>query len=273
MARALLPSPGLPEDGRFPQLTQQWAGCRLEPDHHARFCEATGLPTDRVSILYPHVLGFRLQMALLTHPAFPLPIWNALQIRNQLVLHRRIEIGETFSLDTRTGEHRVLEKGVEVDVISRLARGPDCCWESVVTFFYRGRFKATGTAGAPAPDANAPTLSQTATSERLRMPDGGGWRFGKLTGDYNGIHNWSWYARRLGFRSAFLHPQRAAGIGMAKLHGPQTDGQTLRLWIKGPVFYAANVILNVDAADDGVRFGLSLEGDSRMAIVGHWQGA
>lgn len=273
MARALVPSPGLPKDGSFPQLVQEWEGCRIEPDHHAWFCEATGLRTDRVSILYPHVLGFRLQMALLTHPSYPLPIWNALQIRNQLVLHREIEIGETLTLETRSGEHRLLEKGVEVDLVSRLARGPDCCWESVVTYFYRGRFKAADTAGAPAPGSNAPDLSQTAAVDRFRMPDGGGWRFSKLTGDYNGIHNWSWYARRLGFRSAFFHPQRVAGICMAKLHQPQTDAQTLRLWIKGPVYYGVNAILNADAPNDGVRFGLSLEGDSRVAIVGHWVGA
>jgi hypothetical protein len=103
------------------------------------------------------------------------------------------------------------------------------------------------------------------------MPGGGGWGFGRLTGDYNGIHNWSWYARRFGFPAAFPHPQRVAGMCMARLREPDGDAQTVELWIKGPVFYRANVVLSAVSGKDGLRFGLSLEGDSRMALLGHWR--
>ncbi|MEI6738375.1 MAG: acyl dehydratase, partial [Pseudomonadota bacterium] len=235
MARALLPSPGLPKDGDFPRIIQRWTGLRFDRGHLAAFRTATGLrDSNSISILYPHVLGFRLQMALLTHPAYPLPIWGALQIRNRLVRHRHIGLTESLELETCIGEHRLLEKGVEIDVISRLIRGSVCCWESVITYFYRGRFGAFET---PPPSASAPDLTQAATVDRFQMPTGGGWRFGKLSGDYNGIHSWSWYARRLGFRAAFFHPQRVVGMCMARLHEPDAATQTLQLWIKGPVFY------------------------------------
>jgi hypothetical protein len=72
---------------------------RIDPKHLAAFRAAIGArDDDSVCVLYPHVLGFRLQMALLTHLAFPLPIWNALQIRNRLVRHRAIEPGATLEL-------------------------------------------------------------------------------------------------------------------------------------------------------------------------------
>jgi hypothetical protein len=105
------------------------------------------------------------------------------------------------------------------------------------------------------------------------MPEGGGWAFGRLTGDYNGIHTWNWYARRLGFRAAFSHPQRAAGLCLARLREPQADAQTLDLWIKGPVFYGAEVMLRAVDDERGVRFGLALAGDPRPAIAGAWSGA
>jgi len=104
------------------------------------------------------------------------------------------------------------------------------------------------------------------------MPRSGGWRFGGLSGDYNGIHYWPWYARRLGFHTAFLHPQRVAGMCMVRLHGPESSTQTLQLWIKGPVFYGAKVVLNAARIDQGVGFGLSLDGDHRVALIGRWQG-
>jgi hypothetical protein len=267
MAHAFRPSAGLARDGSFPRLTQRWSGLRIAPDHVAAFRRATGLAAEKVSILYPHVLGFRLQMAMLTHKAFPLPIWNALQIRNRLAQHRHLKPGVTYDLDTRIGAHRLVEKGVEIDLVSHLTRGSECHWQSEITYFYRGRYEGERSEAA----RTAPDLSAAAVVDRFAMPQGGGWSFGRLTGDYNGIHMWNWYARRLGFRAAFSHPQRATGLCLARLQGPQSEAQTLELWIKGPVFYGADVSVSALADDRGVRFGLALTGDPRVAIAGDWQ--
>jgi len=270
MARAFLPSPGLVQGGDLPDIVQRWEGLRIEAGHLAEFRRATGLlDGDGVSILYPHVLGFRLQMALLTHRAYPLPIWNALQIRNRLIRHRRFHPAERLDLETRIGPHRIVDKGIEIDLLSRLTRESECCWESEVTYFYRGRF-GSPTGGS---SAEAPQLSPAPSSERFSMPQGGGWHFGTLTGDYNGIHWANWHARRLGFRAAFPHPQRVAGMCLARLPGPEAEAQTLHLWIRGPLFYGARVVLNADAIRQGVRFGLSLDGEHRVALLGRWQAA
>jgi len=268
MARAFLPSPGLAADGTVPRITQRWEGVRIEPDHLAAFRHACGASgEDEAGVLYPHVLGFRLHMALLTHRAFPLPVWGALQIRNRLVQHRSLRPGERFDLETRVDAHRVVDNGVEIDLCSRLARGPDCAWESTVTYYFRGRFGPAGGATPP----QAPDLAQAPVVERFLMPHGGGFRFGRLTGDYNGIHWGDWYARRLGFRAAFPHPQRVAGLCQARLRRPASERQTLRLWIKGPLFYGAEVVLKANGGPGRVDFGLSLAGDSRVALSGCWQ--
>ncbi|MFZ2650684.1 MAG: hypothetical protein WA210_11340 [Burkholderiaceae bacterium] len=271
MARAFLPSPGLPKDGSFPQILERWAGLRIDPRHLAAFRATVGArDDDAVGVLYPHVLGFRLQMALLTHPAFPLPIWNALQIRNRLVRHRAIEPGAILDMETRTAEHRRVAKGLEVELHTRLSQGTELLWESSVTYFYRGRF---GASDGPAQPAQPPDLRGAAVVEHLRMPSGGGWAFGSLTGDYNGIHCWPGYARRFGFRTAFLHPQRVAGLCMTRLEAPRSEAQTLELWLKGPVYYGKDVALSANAHDGAVQFGLALAGDSRMALLGSWHGA
>ena len=271
MARALLPSPGVSKDGSFPRIVERWAGLRIDPKHLAAFRAAVGTRNDdAVDVLYPHVLGFRLQMALLTHSAFPLPIWSALQIRNRLVRHRAIEPGATLEMETRTAQHRWVDKGLEVELHTHLSQGTQLLWGSSVTYFYRGRF---GASDGPAQPAAPPDLRDAAIAERFRMPPGGGWAFGSLTGDYNGIHCWSWYARRFGFRTAFLHPQRVAGLCMARLAGPRTEAQTLELWLKGPVFYGEEVALSTTAREGAVQFGVALAGDSRMALLGSWHGA
>lgn len=269
MARAVRRSRGLAQGEGIAPIAVQWQGLRIEPAQLERFCRETGQRVDAgVPVLFPQVIGFRLQMALLTHPAYPLPIWTALQVRNRLVRHVHFHPGEPLDLRTQTGGQRRVGKGIEVDLVSRLMRGPVCCWEGRTTLFHRGRF---GAPEAEVPPDAPPDLSQAPIVERFRMPVGGGWAFGKLTGDYNGIHCSNWYARRLGFPRAFPHPQRVAAMCQSRLAGPDAEAQTLDLWIKGPVFYGAQVVLKAVAAGDGLRFGLALQGDARNALLGHWR--
>lgn len=272
MSRALFRSPLQPRDPLFRDLTVRWNGVWIRSDDARAFREATGLPDDGAcSVLHPHVFGFRLQMALLTHPAFPLPIWKALQIRGRFVRHRAFDLRQRPDLETQVGGHRFMKKGVEVDVTSRLTVGLDCHWESSVTYFYRGIFAAPQSPAAAQPSGPAPDLTDAAVRHRFRLPGGGGMRFGTLTGDYNGIHLWRWYARRLGFPTAFLHPQRAAGLCMSRLDVTDAEAQTLDLFFKGPVFYGADAQLKAAETQGGVRFGLSLDGDHRVALAGHWR--
>ncbi|HEY6074969.1 MAG TPA: hypothetical protein VIV15_16720 [Anaerolineales bacterium] len=271
MTRALLPSSGLRPNGEIPSIIARWSGLQIEEGHLTRFRQATG-QSDRagISILYPHVLGFRLQMSVLTHRAFPLPIWKALQIRNRFLQHARIEAGGTFELETRLGPHRLVDKGAEIDLVSCLSSGSQCYWGSTITYFYRGRFD--GKLAEASSRTASPDVSSASVVDRFPMPRSGGWAFGRLTGDYNGIHTWSMYARLLGFRAAFLHPQRAAESCLTRLRAPRSEAQTLDLWIKGPVFYGADVVLSAAREEDEIRFGLALAGDHRAAIVGAWRG-
>lgn len=269
MARAFRRSRGLAAGLTLPRIEVEWTGWRLDPAQLDAFGLSTGLcANDGMPVLFPHVVGFRLQMALLTHPAYPLPVWTVLQVRNRLVRHIHVDPGDKLDMRTLVGEQRIVEKGIEVDLISRVMRGPTCCWEGRTTFFHRGRF------GEPDPSRQPvamPDLLRAPTVAKFSMPAGGGWDFGKLTGDYNGIHCWNWYARRLGFPRAFSHSQRLAAMCQARLAGPDTEAQTLDLWIKGPVFYGCGVVLNAASGHDGIGFGLSLQGDARSALVGHWR--
>ncbi len=271
MARALLPLRGPRADEDFPRLVMQWTGLRIAPQHWAAYCAATGAREgEQVPALYPHVLGFRLQMALLTHPAFGLPIWRALQVRNRLLRHAHIERSECYELETRFASHRRVAKGLEVDLASHLTCGSACVWESRVTYFYRGYSGPLGADPPGAPLASAPDLSHAPVVDRWRMPGDGGWRFGALTGDYNGIHWSRWYARRFGFQSAFIHPQRVVGLCLARLQEPSSEAQTLDLWLRGPVPYGASVELAAGIGHDELQFALSLAGDPRRALVGSW---
>lgn len=286
MASALQRRPRWRTTDDIPDIRCTWRGYAIDQARHESFRRITGLPangaTGPAALLFPQVTGFRLLMALLTDPAWPLPIWGALQVRNRLRMKRPLAVGEVFDLHAQVEGWRVIEKGLEIDISLQLHDKTACAWESVTTFYYRGRFGEPTRRGTDrgAPLLSPPVDAQFAQIARWQTSGDAHWQFGALTGDYNGIHQWDWYARRLGFPGAFAHPQRIAAQCMARLGNPtENAGQPpeLDLWIRGPVFYRQNVTLRHRAfpLSREEHFALSIDGDARAALIGsirHTQG-
>ncbi len=268
MARAVFTPRRTGLQAEPPALAATWSAHPVGGAQLDLVLSLTGLAGQPVwPLLYPQVIAFRLQMAVLTDRAFPLPIWNALQIRNRLVLHRLFDRGAVLDFETRVSEQRVVEKGVEVDLHGVARAAGEMLWESTNTIYYRGHY---GVPKESSPLAAAQRVDGTPTA-RWSAPTHGRLRFARLTGDYNGVHLADRYARRFGFRGAFLHPQRAIGECLAHL-AQRSEKLPLRLdtWLKGPVYYGAEVALRVAASAGGTIFALHVEGDERPAIVGRY---
>lgn len=267
MTFAFWPSPGLRPNAPFPAIVARWRGYRPAARDVDRFCALSGVPaSEELPFLFPHVIGFRLQMALLTHPAFPVPIWRMLQIRNHLRQHRAIRRNAALELEASVASHRVMEKGLEVDVHCAVSEAGETVWESTNTFYARGKFGAPDRAS---PLASAPAVDGEEAG-RWRTHRDGALRFGALTGDYNGIHLWNPYARLFGFKRAFLHPQRVLAHCLARLSAPSSSHlRQLDAWLKGPVPYGSEASLRTSRTDAGdVLFALTTDQDERPAIIG-----
>jgi hypothetical protein len=266
LAGALWPKPEVGEAVAVPAITAEWRGYRATDRDVADFCALAGVwPGDWIPFLFPHAIGFRLQLALLCYPRFPVPIWRVLQIRNHLLQHRPIPLGADLDFTSRIVGHRVLEKGLEVDVHTTVTFARDVPWESLSTFYARGSFGAPTQAS---PYAESPTI-ESERETRWRMPAGGGRRFAELTGDYNPLHFWTGHARRAGFPAAFMHSQRALGLCITHPNAPLADEpQRLDAWLKGPVPYGADVSLKTSGGVGELAFALTTHHDPRPAIVG-----
>jgi len=269
-ARALRASPRLDKARGFPAIAAKWSGHRMDTGHLTEFLRLTGLSAGRgLPVLYPQVLAFRLQMAVITHPEFPLPIWGALQVRNHLLLRRPISPWAVVDVETKISGQRILEKGAEADLHTVLHSNGVPAWEGITTFYYRGSF---GGSDRPSEMAKGPVVGST-QADAWTTGRGGGRRFAGLTGDYNGIHYWNWYARRYGFSRAFHHPQAVVGKCMARVRDPGEEGpQRLDIWLKGPVYYESDVSLRSSNAPGTTTFALHLAHDERPAVVGKWSG-
>ncbi len=267
--RTLRRYPGLRAANGFPLVRASWRGHRVDRGDLADFLRLTSLRTGTsLPLIYPHVFGFPLQMVILTHPAFPIGIRGALQTRNHLLQHQPIPVSATIDFETRVAAQRFLEKGAEVDLHTSVRSRDELLWESLNTFYYRGRFGEAGAASAlaRAPDAASEEIARWRLSART------GLRFARFTGDYNPLHLLHWYARRPGFRRAFHHPQLVLGQCIA--HLPAIDParpQRLDAWLKGPVYYNSDVSLRASTEGNTTVFALIPRGDERPAIVGRWR--
>ena len=265
MAQMWRPKPRGAADGPLPEMLAEWRGQRCTHAELADFLALSGMPEESdLSILYPHTASFPLLMAMLSHPAFPLPIWRVLQVRNRLVLHEAIAPDASLDFTVRSGERRVLEKGLEMDLQVSARNKGRTMFEGTKTFYARGRF------GAAAAEAPASPVLDGPVTTRWRMPEHGRLRYSRLSGDFNPLHLNNAYARRQGFARAFAHPQRAIGQCLGHLGALGHAPLRLETWIKGPVFYGADVALRAEVEPDGGRFALHVDGDERPAIVGRF---
>jgi hypothetical protein len=254
-----------------PQIAARWRNHRVDTDELDAFLGISGLPRRAtLPLLYPHTFGFRLAMAILTHPAFPVAIWGVLQTRNHLVQHVPIPVDASCDFETRVADGRAVAKGAEFDLRTTVHVDGRLAWESTVTFLARGRFGEPGDAPAMArtPSETGPVVAEWTLRDAWHR------QFGVFTGDYNGIHLWDWYARRFGFRRALYHPPRVLAECCARLPGYDDSGP-LRLdaWLKGPVAHGARVRLRATTGPDATTFAV-FAGDDRPSIVGRlspWQ--
>jgi len=264
MARAVLPVPRRTD--LAPQISARWHRFRVDAADLRSFLRITGLPEgEGLPLLVPHTFGFRLAMAILTHPSFPVPIWGVLQTRNDIVQHRTIGIDETLDVEALVLRGRAVPKGAEFDLQTTVRVGDELVWQSDLAFFARGAF---GEPQSPSPLAKSPAVDGTLVDE-WDMRDADHWQFGRFTGDYNGIHLWDWYARRMGFRRALYHPPRVLGECMARLPSIGHGDGALRFdtWIKGPVPHGSRVRLRTQPMTGGIQFAL-FAGEDRPCIVG-----
>ncbi|MBI4964696.1 MAG: hypothetical protein HY913_15560 [Desulfomonile tiedjei] len=266
--RALFARRGsLSPEQALPAMHSELRSFKIDRRHLKRFTDACGLaPADTMPLVYPLVFVFPLHVSIVCHGQFPLLYVRMMQVRNHVIQHRPINLQETMDVSCMIVGQRVVAKGLEMDMYSGLEAGGDHVWESIHTYFFPGDF---GEPDPPSPLAQLPPLSEDNVDKTWTMPNGGGFCFGLMAGDYNPIHYFSPYARRMGFRRDFAHAQLSVALCLRHLPPVQAD-EPVRLDVafKGPVYYGSKVTMKYSDCEKGHRFDLYCEDNARPPISG-----
>jgi hypothetical protein len=217
-------------------------------------------------LVYPLVFVFPLHMSIVGHRKFPLLYVRMMQVRNHVIQHRPVDLRETMDISAVIVGHRIVAKGLEMDVHTHLESYGDAVWESIHTYFFPGSF---GPTDQPSPLATLPALPDNSVEKTWKMPNGGGFCLGLMAGDYNGIHYCAPYARRMGFRQDFAHAQLS--VALCVQHLPllgKDEPVRLDVAIKGPVYYGSTVTMEYAHNGEGNRFDLYCTDNPRPCISG-----
>ncbi len=235
---------GLKQKQTLPLIRSEWRDFNMNSEHLKRFTHACRLaPSDTMPLVYPLVFAFPLHVTIVCHDRFPLLYVRMMQIRNHVIQHRPIGVHETLDITCAIVGHRIAAMGLEMDVYTVLETTDGAVWESIHTYFFPGNF---GMAGQPSPLSELPILPDKSVEKTWKMPNGGGFCFGLMTGDYNAIHYLAPYARYMGFQRDFAHAQLTLGLCLRYLP-PFHENETVSLDValKGPVYYGSNVTTRI----------------------------
>ena len=257
----------------LPHFRATWKGAQANPDKVKRYCDACGLTDDgHYPILYPHILTSPIHLHMMSLPQFPLSPMGAVHARNHLIRHAPIPVETALDITCELTTTRIVKQGVEFEVTTTLEAGGTRYWESISAYLIRG--KKFGEPGEPSERADMPPLEGETESFTWEVPRDMGWRYARITGDFNPIHVSRILAKFMGFDRDLIHGMWSAARCTSHLAAPDSSRPVqLDLIFKGPVYMESTSTMHAGAAGNGTQFDLFCDDNPRPCIRGRIQPA
>lgn len=258
----VVPRKGFKPDQGLPDIQAHWSGAHVDSKALNNYLLALDIqPSKYLPVMYPHVLANGMHMHMLAHNAFPFSAMGVLHLKNRVIQHKPIPVNAIMDIHTYMGDVRLIEKGMEFDLITDVMVDNEKVWEENSTYFAAGRF-----GGNERPSETSSfeleSLQTVETIKPWNVPKNRGRVYAKLTGDHNPIHTSKIAAKLFGLKRDIAH-----GTGLlaqAIEHAKVMERDIHRPWqvdvvFKGPVYLGSDVQLKAEPNSDSGRFDLYSE--------------
>ncbi len=211
--RALLSLRKGKRGGPLPRHTLVRQEVPLDAAHIARYAAVCGFsPAHGVPLTYPHLLGFPLQLMLMTERAFPYPVIGLVHLGNTIRQHRPLAPGERVRVEVRPRELFQHARGQAFAIETAILRAGAVVWESLSTYLRVGVPSPQG-----APLVALPIATGLSPDGRWEAPADTGRRYARVSGDWNPIHVSGLGARLFGFAHPIAHGMWTKARALAAL--------------------------------------------------------
>ncbi|MGA6203384.1 MaoC/PaaZ C-terminal domain-containing protein [Nocardia testacea] len=232
----------------IPDRAVRLDGYRVDPEHLAAYCAATGLRFgDTLPLTYPFIITFPLVMKLVVQRDFPFVAVGAVHAENLIERTREISVSEPLDITAHIENLREHPKGLLVDAISEIRVGRELVWRQVTTFLHQQK---TSLSGGPKPEPKPeevppPPLRMWKVDQKTIT------RYANASGDQNPIHTSTLGAKAFGFPRAIAHGMWSAAAILATVEGRVPDKVSYAVKFGKPILLPSTVNVYADQVEQG----------------------
>jgi acyl dehydratase len=265
---------------RVPEKVLRLSGQVPTADQVADYCSVVGERLGSIlPPLYPHLIGFPLQMALMTDGDSPFPAIGLVHVANEMTTAEPIPLGAPLAVEVEMLAPRPHRRGRTVDLVARVTVDGDdeVVWRSVSTYLRREntRNRADGEPPAPGDGDRTEALGPeplTGPGAVWALPGDLGRQYGSVSGDRNPIHLSSLTARAFGFKTAIAHGMWTAARCLAQEEGRLPRRYRNLVEFKQPIPLPGRVEFVDRVGKDGVDFQVRSRRTERLHLIGNVTG-
>jgi acyl dehydratase len=233
---------------RVPEKVLRLSGVKPDIDRIASYTAIVGgRLSSTLPVLYPHVLGFPLQMALLTDNDSPFPAVGLVHVSNSATVEEPIPAGAALGIEAEMTHPAPHRRGRTIDLLTRVTVDGELVWHSASTYLRRESTPKDTAEESVSVSVEPPAALLAKPGAQWRLPRNLGRNYAAVSGDRNPIHMSALTARPFGFRSAIVHGMWTAARCLAQLEGRLPDRMVDKVEFRSPILLPGTV----ECADDG----------------------
>jgi len=187
----------------------------LSPAHLQRYRDVCSVPDGaELPPAYLHLVAMPMHMQLFICRNFPVKVLGLIHLRNTIRVLHPVDVRAPLRLTVHFDTMRLTDFGQEYDFVTRYEQNGVVVWEEVSTMFARGNAPPKeGAKRAGIERANPPESG--VSTETLDVRDNTGWRYARVSGDFNPIHLTTRTAQMFGFKQVVAHGMWSLGRCLA----------------------------------------------------------
>jgi acyl dehydratase len=243
-------------------------GARLEPERAAAYARVCGFGVrNTVPGTFPHVIGFPLQLKLMTERSFPFSVLGLVHVANRVDVLAPIPVGARLDLEARAEKLRPHRLGRQFDMVVEAELEGQTAWRGRSTYLRRGDEDSPASGASAAGGDDEEAHSGLTTTAAWRVPGDIGRRYASVSGDRNPIHLHALTARPFGFPTAIAHGMWIKARCLAAFEGSLPDAYAIEVRFKAPLRIPGEARLLTAHREDGWDFAVeSADGERTHAL-------
>jgi acyl dehydratase len=267
--------PGVPgSGGTMPALELTLKDLAIEPQRLAAYREVCGFAaSDAIPPTYPHILAFRLHMALMADPGFPFAAVGLVHLENEITQLRALGEDELLSLAVHASEPEQHQRGRTFAILTTVEVDGELVWHERSTMLRRERTsERSGERGAAETGESAISLSRERSTviarETWTLAGDLGRRYGAISGDRNPIHMHSLGGKAFGFPRAIAHGMWTKARSLAAIAQELPEAFSVKTRFRRPVTIPGSVSFESDRRGEELRFALRSRSREQLHLLG-----